>query len=169
MGSGTLIRMTLDNKNLKILKILQQEGRISNQKLADKVALSPSACLARVRMMEKQGYIEGFRTKIKLDKLGSVLMAFMEVTLNSHSPQDFSKFDSFLQEIDEVIETFVVGSHFDYLLQIAVSDMSELRELSNQILESGLGVTKLNTIPIIEIPKPFHGYPLSTIVRDFDT
>ena len=157
--------MSLDPRNLEILKLLQQNGRITNQELADKVALSPSACLARVKNLEKQGYIEGYRTKITFEKLGPVLMAFMEVTLTSHFPQDFQKFDAFLTQTEEIVESFVVGAHFDYLLEVVVSDMTELRDLSNRILESDLGIAKLNTIPVIERNKAFCGYPLEKLAR----
>ncbi|TQV88472.1 Lrp/AsnC family transcriptional regulator [Aliikangiella coralliicola] len=158
--------MSLDRRDLQILKLLQKDGRISNQELADKIALSPSACLARVKKLEQQGFIEGYRTKIILEKLGPVLMAFMEVTLGNHFPEDFKKFDGFIKEIDEVVESFVVGSNFDYLLQVVVSDMTELRNLSNRILESKLGVVKLNTFPVIERNKSFSGYPLEKLARN---
>ena len=157
--------MHLDQRDLQILKLLQQDGRISNQLLAEQVALSPSACLARVKKLEKQGYIEGYRTKMVLEKLGPVLMAFMEVTLGNHYPEDFKNFDRFLKSVDEVVESFVVGSHFDYLLQAVVSDMNELKNLSNRILESNLGVVKLNTFPVIERNKSFNGYPLEKLAR----
>lgn len=157
--------MSLDQRNLQILKLLQQSGRITNQELAEKVALSPSACLARVKSLEEQGYIQGYRTKIELEKLGPVLMAFVEVTLNSHYPEDFQRFEDFLADKEEVVETFIVGAHFDYLLQVVVSDMTELRDLSNKMLESNLGIAKLNTIPVIQTSKGFSGYPLEKIAR----
>ena len=157
--------MRLDAKDLKLLQLLQQNGRITNQELAEKVALSPSACLARVKRLENEGFIEGFRTKIRLERLGPVLMAFMEVTLGSHYPQDFKKFESYVAAVDEIVECFVVGSHFDYLLQAVISDMTELRNLSNQLLEANLGVAKLNTLPVIERNKPFAGYPLEKLAR----
>ncbi len=160
--------MDLDKKNLQILTRLQQDGRISNQQLAEAVALSPSACLARVRYLEDNGFIEGYRTKVSLAKLGTVLMAFIEVTLTNHFPQDFNKFDHFLANREEVVEIFVVGAHFDYLLQVVVSDMTELRNLSNQLLQSDLGITKLNTLPVIETSKPFIGYPLAKIAKGSD-
>jgi len=158
--------MSLDQRNLKILNLLQQNGRLSNQELANKVALSPSACLARVKNLEEEGYINGFCANINVEKLGSVLMAFIQVTLGSHLPDDCNKFDMFLLGVDEVIESYVVGSHFDYLLQVAVSDMNELRELSNYLLESELSITKINTIPIIEVSKSFTGYPLTTLATN---
>jgi len=161
--------MRLDKRNLEILKLLQKNGRITNQELADKVSLSPSACLARVKNLEEQGYIEGFRAKINFEKLGPVLMAFMEVTLTSHFPEDFKKFDAFLQSSSQIVESFVVGAHFDYLLEVVVSDMTELRNLSNQLLESNLGVAKLNTIPVIERNKAFCGYPLNKLAGQPNT
>ena len=155
----------MNDKDLKILQCLQQNGRITNQDLADEVALSPSACLARVKKLESDGFIEGYRTKIRLEKLGPVLMAFMEVTLGSHYPEDFRRFEKYIVEKREIVESFIVGSHFDYLIQAVVSDMTQLRDLSNEILEAELGVVKLNTLPVIERNKPFSGYPLKSLVR----
>ncbi|WP_196139742.1 Lrp/AsnC family transcriptional regulator [Aliikangiella sp. G2MR2-5] len=155
----------MDNKDLKLLSLLQQDGRITNQALAEKVALSPSACLARVKSLQDKGYIEGFRTKVRLEKLGPVLMAFMEVTLGNHHPADFKKFEKYIDQIEEIVESFVVGAHFDYLIQIVVSDMTELRDLSNQLLEADLGVIKLNTLPVIDRNKAFCGYPLKKLSR----
>jgi len=155
----------MDRKDLKILQLLQKNGRITNQDLAEAVALSPSACLTRVKRLETEGYIEGYRTKITLEKLGPVLMAFMEVTLGSHYPKDFKRFESYINDRSEIVESFVVGSHFDYLLQAVVADMSQLRQLSNDILEAELDVIKLNILPVIERNKPFIGYPLATLAK----
>ena len=100
-----------------------------------------------------------------LEKLGPVLTAFLEVTLSSHFPADFKKFDAFIGKNDAVVECFVVGAHFDYLLQLVVSDMTELRRFSDSLLEADLGVAKLNTIPAIERSKAFTGYPLARLSR----
>ncbi len=155
----------MNSKDLKILEFLQRDGRITNQELAEKVALSPSACLARVKRLENEGYIEGYRTKIRLEKLGPILMAFMEVTLGSHFPEDFKRFEAYIDKRSEIVESFIVGSHFDYLIEVVVSDMTQLRALSNEILEAQLGVVKLNTLPVIERNKPFSGYPLEKLNR----
>ena len=155
--------MDLDDRNLRILEILQKEGRKSNLDLANEVALSPSACLTRVKWLEDNGYIKGYRVRLDLEKLGPVLTAFLEVTMGSHFPEDFRKFNEFIASCDEVVESFVVGAHFDFMLQVVVSDMTALRTLSNRILEADLGVVKLNTIPAIERSIPFTGYPVAKL------
>lgn len=155
--------MELDDRNLRILEILQQDGRKSNLDLAAEVALSPSACLTRVKWLEDHGFIKGYRVRLDLEKLGPVLTAFLEVTMGSHFPEDFNKFNDYIAAQDEIVESFVVGAHFDFLLQVVVSDMTSLRQLSNRILQADLGVVKLNTIPAIERNIPFTGYPISRL------
>jgi Lrp/AsnC family transcriptional regulator, leucine-responsive regulatory protein len=158
--------MKLDDKNMHIIRILQQDGRISNHALAERVALSPSACLSRVRYLEKNGYIDGYRTRINLAKLGPTLVAFMEVTLEHHYLKDFQRFDHYIKQQPEIVESFVVGAHFDYLLQVVVCDMSQLKRLSDSLLDAKLSIAKLHTIPVIDTNKSFCGYPLDLIANN---
>ncbi|NVJ96877.1 MAG: Lrp/AsnC family transcriptional regulator [Alphaproteobacteria bacterium] len=156
----------LDRINLNILACLQENGRITNQELADRVALSPSACLTRTRRLEEEGYVDGYRANVALDKIGPVLSAFMEVTLESHFPEDFDKFGKYIDSRDEIVSAFMLGATFDYLLHVVVRDMAQLRALSDEILGAEIGVVKLNTLPVLEDCKRFGGYPVRQLVPD---
>jgi len=158
--------MKLDRINLNILACLQENGRITNQELADKVALSPSACLTRTRRLEEEGYVTNYRADVALDKIGPVLSAFMEVTLESHFPEDFKKFDAYIASKEEIVSAYMLGATFDYLLRVVVRDMAQLRNLSDQILGAEIGVVKLNTLPVLDECKSFAGYPVRQLVAD---
>ena len=154
----------LDRINQRILNVLQTRARISNQDLADDVGLSPSACLMRVRRLEDSGLIRRYVTDVDVDKLGSTLSAFVEITLKNHDIDDFKHFDKAMQDQAEVIASYKVSGRFDYLLMVVVRDMARLRVLSDELLESDLGIAKFTTVPVIEQPKLFSGYPIDNII-----
>ena len=155
----------LDRINLSILETLQLEARISNQDLAERVGLSPSACLARVRLLESAGYIRRYIADMDVNSFSSTLSAFVEITLESHFPKDFEDFDAAIAALPEVVASYKVSGRFDYLLLIICSDMQQLRELSDKMLEAGIGIAKFTTVPIIEQPKKFSGYPIRTLAH----
>ncbi|MCJ9430661.1 Lrp/AsnC family transcriptional regulator [Kordiimonas marina] len=158
--------MKLDRINLNILACLQENARITNQDLAEKVNLSPSACLTRTRRLEAEGYITRYRADVALDRVGPVLSAFMEVTLESHFPNDFKKFDAYIAQKKEIVSGFMLGASFDYLLRVVVRDMAQLRRLSDEMLGADIGVIKLHTLPVLEDCKVFSGYPLEALLAD---
>jgi len=158
--------LKLDRINLNILACLQEDGRITNQELADKVALSPSACLTRTRWLEDEGFVTHYRGEVALDRIGPVLSAFMEVTLESHFPGDFDRFNAYVATKQEIITACMLGASFDYLLRVVVRDMAQLRSLSDEILGAEIGVIKLNTLPVLEDCKAFSGYPIRILVPD---
>lgn len=157
--------MKLDHINLKILAALQENARITNQDLADKVSLSPSACLTRMRWLEEAGYINSYCAMVDLDKVGSSLTAFFQISLENHYKNDFNKFDEAVRMTDEVVASFMVGARFDYLLQVVVRDMRHLSELSDRLISAEIGISKLITIPMLSEAKPFRGLPVAMIAR----
>lgn len=160
--------MKLDRINLNILACLQENGRITNQELAEQVALSPSACLTRTRRLEEEGYVTRYRAEVALDRIGPILSAFMEVTLESHFPNDFNKFDDYVVTRPEIVSAYMLGATFDYLLHVVVRDMAQLRHLSDEILGAEIGVIKLNTLPVLAECKSYSGYPIRQLVPDTD-
>ncbi len=116
--------MTLDRYDRQILEILQQDGRISNQDLADKIGLSTSPCLRRVRALENAGFITGYRTLLDAKKLGLSLMALIHISMDHHTPERFAHFEQKINELPEVLECLLItGQAADYQLKIIVEDM----------------------------------------------
>lgn len=158
--------MNLDRTNLKILHVLQQEGRLTNQALADRVALSASACLSRTKWLEKHGYISGYHAHIDKDRIGSTLESFLEVTLQSHLPNDFKQFEAFINQNPEIIASYKMGATFDYLLHVLVKDMKQLAAFSDHILDQSVEIAKLTTMPVISQTKAYVGLPLYQLVSE---
>ena len=96
--------MPLDKIDLNIIKVLQQDGRITNQKLADQVALSPSACLERTKKLEQNGQIRGYQTDIAIEKIAPYSAVLVEITLKNHRAEDFQRFEKSIADIPEIVE-----------------------------------------------------------------
>jgi Lrp/AsnC family leucine-responsive transcriptional regulator len=122
--------MTLDRFDRRILEVLQQDGRISNQDLADRIGLSPSPCLRRVRALEESGIIAGYRAMLDARKLGLSLIAFVSISMDRHTPERFANFDATVAALPEVLEcSLITGRDADYQLKIIVRDMEAFQEL----------------------------------------
>jgi len=116
--------MELDNFDRAILRKLQRDGRISNQDLAEGVNLSPSPCLRRVRRLEEDGIIEGYAARLNSRRLGLKLMAFIQISMDKHTPERFDRFESAVASYPEVLECHLItGQAADYLLKVVVEDM----------------------------------------------
>lgn len=115
----------MDRTDKKILEILQSNGQISNQELADQVALSPSPCLRRVKQLEEKGYISKQVTILNPEKIGLGLTVVVLVGLNSHQPSVMNKFEDTMRLLPEVIQCYLItGQSADYLLKIMVPDLN---------------------------------------------
>ncbi len=128
----------LDTIDKRILSILQTDGRISNVDLAAQINLSPTPCLERVRRLERDGYIVGYRAELSPDKLDCAFITFMHVNLEHATVNVFAKFAERIAAIDEVVECHMVGGGFDYLLKIRTASMSDFRALMGE---------KISTLP----------------------
>lgn len=154
----------IDQLDQKILSVLQASARITNQHLAEAVNLSPSACLTRVRRLESDGLINSYRAVLRLEKITPFVEAFAEVTLENHSVRDFVRFDKAITEIDEVIESYKISGPYDYLLKFVCADVRAYNTLSDQMIESSIGIEKLTTLIILDNTKAFSGYPLPALL-----
>jgi Lrp/AsnC family leucine-responsive transcriptional regulator len=122
--------MKLDRHDCRILEVLQQDGRISNQELADRIGLSPSPCLRRVRALEEAGIIAGYRALVDAKKLGLSLIAFVNISMDRHTPERFANFDATVSALPEVLEcSLITGRDADYQLKIIVRDMEAYQDL----------------------------------------
>lgn len=122
--------MELDRYDRHILEVLQHEGRISNQELADRIGLSPSPCLRRVKTLEESGLIVGYRALLDAKKLGLSLMALIHISMDRHTPERFANFEHSVGELPEVLECLLItGQDADYQLKVIVRDMEAYQEL----------------------------------------
>lgn len=122
--------MQLDRYDWHILQVLQDNGCISNQDLADRIGLSPSPCLRRVRLLQEAGFITGYRALLDAKKLGLSLMALIHISMDQHTPERFDTFETRIADIPEILECLLItGQSADYQLKVVVKDMDAYQEL----------------------------------------
>lgn len=150
----------LDRLDLRILDVLQQDSRITNQALAERVSLSPSASLRRVRELEARGLITGYRAQVAVDRIRSATIVLAQVSFKQHVLEEFSEFDLRIKAMPEVVEAFRVSGAYDYMLRVIVSDVHEWKDIARMLLGGNYGVEKIVSHFLMDEVKPFSGYPL---------
>lgn len=149
-----------DRIDLKILKLLQADGRLTNLKLAEAVALSPTAVLARTQRLQRDGFILGYEARLNPLKLGRGMMVFVEVLLDRTTPNVFNEFKAAVQVRDEIMECHMVAGGFDYLLKTRMADMAAYREFAGSVLWQLPGVRETRTYAVMEEVKNSSQLPL---------
>jgi Lrp/AsnC family leucine-responsive transcriptional regulator len=136
----------LDRYDKRILTLLQMDGRMSNQDLADSIGLSPSPCLRRVKALEEAGLIIGYRALLDSKRLGYSLMALIHISMDQHTPERFASFEESVSIIPEVLECLLItGQQADYQLKVIVSDMDAYQNLLLNQITRIKGVTGVHT------------------------
>lgn len=138
--------MEIDRYDRQILALLQEDGRISNQDLAERIGLSPSPCLRRVRALEEGGVLVGYRALVDPKALGLSLMALIHISMDQHTPERFEAFEQAVNEIPEVLECLLItGQDADYQLKVVVKDMEAYQELLLNRITRIKGVTGVHS------------------------
>ena len=138
--------MEIDRFDRQILQVLQKNGRISNQDLADLIGLSPSPCLRRLRALEEAGLITGYRAMVNAKLLGYTLMALIYISMDKHTPERFENFEQKIREISEVLECLLVtGQDADYQIKVVVQDMDAFQDLLLNRITRIQGVTGVHS------------------------
>ena len=150
----------IDAIDLKILEQLQADSTITYRELSARVALSPSACIARVRLLEKLGIIRGYHAAVAVEQVRPTLLFIAELTMRNHAIAELDRFDRFLVARPEVIEMMRVHGHIDYIIKVLIADMREWRAFANRVLRPEHGVERMISHLITDQPKSFTGYPL---------
>jgi Lrp/AsnC family transcriptional regulator, leucine-responsive regulatory protein len=132
--------LVLDAKDRRIIAELQADARLSKVELADTVGLSPSPCLRRVKRLERQGYIEGYRAALRRDRVGLGFSVFVSVKIDGHANERALKFEEAINAMPEVIACHLVSGEADYFLEVVVPDL----EFYQRFL-----VGKLLSMPIV--------------------
>jgi len=152
--------MKLDKRDLKILRELQANNVITYRTLSDRVALSPSACVARVKQMEEAGIITGYHAAIAIDRVRPTFIMVAEISMASHAPDDLARFDDLLLGTSEVIEALRVNGAFDYIVRFMLSNVREWQAFAQRLLEPKYKVEKMVSHVVMQELKPFTGYPI---------
>lgn len=135
----------LDERDIKILAILQKDGRITKAALAEQVNLSPSPCWERLQRLEKAGVIESYGAVLSPEVFGETTLFFMEAELENHQAQTFLQFEKSMQDFSEVRACWAVGGGFDYILKIAARDVEAYQNFVDRLLEAKTGLKRYFT------------------------
>ena len=137
--------ISLDRTDHSILRELQLDGRISNVKLAERINLSESACLRRVKMLEDAGIIDGYAMLINQAAVGLSGNVFVEITLNRQRREDQDAFEAGVARVPEVMECYLMSGDYDYLLRVVVADAGDYERIHHEQLTSLPGVARVRS------------------------
>lgn len=151
----------LDKTDLKILKVLQENGRITNLNLSQEIGLSPAPTLERVKKLENAGVIESYHAIVNHKKVGLDIQAFIMVSLTRQVSNSIQNFKKQIQEIPEIVECYQVTGNADYLLKVLVSDISSFEELISEKLSKMEEIGSMQTTVILSDTKMSRCLPIS--------
>jgi Lrp/AsnC family leucine-responsive transcriptional regulator len=140
----------IDRTDRKILSLLQADGRIATVDLAERVGLSPTSTGERLKRLQREGYLTGYRAVLDPHRLGLGLLVFVEVSLDKTTPDIFEKFAAAVRRAPEVLECHMVAGGFDYLVKTRVADMGAYRRFLGEILLALPGVKETRTYAVME-------------------
>ena len=150
MRTKTQVVRDLDRIDRRILRTLQQEGRISNTELAERVGLSATPCSERVRRLERDGYITGYHARLNPHRLGQSLLVFVEIRLAAKSGQIFEEFRREVLKLPNVLECHLVSGDFDYLIKARIPEMNAYRKLLGDMLLALPGARESRSYVVME-------------------
>ncbi len=135
----------LDDTDLRILALLQREGRLSNAKLAERLNLSETPCWRRLKRLETEGYIDGYQARLNRQKLGMGVVGFAQVTFGDHSGQAPLEFEQKMAQIPEILSCHNVSGDCDYILQIVAKDLESYGDFVRDQLRVLPGITAIRS------------------------
>ncbi|MBC9175617.1 Lrp/AsnC family transcriptional regulator [Roseomonas ludipueritiae] len=150
----------LDSFDLRLLFALQDDARLTNQQLGERVGLSASQCSRRRAALEAAGFIRGYRAELAAEALGLRVLAFIQVTLTAHSGTNSRRFRDLLAMVEEIQEAYAMTGDTDYLLKAIVPDLKGLSRLVNETLLAHDSVARVRSSIVLEKLKDSGRLPL---------
>ena len=150
----------LDATDLRILRLLQAEGRLTNQDLADRAGLSPSHCWRRTRALEQAGFLRGYGARLDRRKLGFGVLAFARVVIESHSAAEAREFEDAVARLDKVVACYSIAGDADFLLQIVARDLDDYADFAMGTLRALPRIKEMQTTFVLKELKPQTGWPM---------
>ena len=135
-------KLALDAIDIRILCAVQHHEKISKIKLAELVNLSPTPCWVRLDKLKKLGIIKGYRADIDIDRMIDLTKVIVTVALKTHKKSDFNRFESYIREIDEIVECFATGGGSDYVMTIISRNLTDFQCLVEQLLNEEIGIDR---------------------------
>ena len=153
--------ISVDMFDLKLLAALQDDGRLTNQELADFVGLSASQCSRRRMRLEEEKVIAGYHATLAGEALGFTLIAFINITLATHSPDNADKFRGLVNRVDEIQEAYSMTGDADYLLKVVLHDLKSLSDIVNNVLMPHQSVAHVRSSIVLDRLKETQKLPLA--------
>jgi Lrp/AsnC family transcriptional regulator, regulator of ectoine-degradation genes len=158
--------VALDAIDIAILRHLERDGRISKSELAERVNLSKSACLERMRALERAKIVVSYHAKIDVRMIAPYEMFMTEVTLRSHRLYDFERFERYVAKIECVSECYALGGGIDYLLKVVTGNVDQYQSLIEKMLSDDVGVERYFTYIVTKVVKSTSGIPVASVLPD---
>ncbi|GAA3671087.1 Lrp/AsnC family transcriptional regulator [Nocardioides ginsengisoli] len=153
--------VTLDDIDKHILLELQLDGRLTNQELADRVGLSPSPCLRRVRALEQAGVITGYRAVVSPEAVGLSITALVRLTLSSHAQDTVAAVERELREVPEIVEAYLLAGDADYLVKVVVASFAAYEVFVRDRLRTIPSLASIETTFAFGTTKPVSPLPVA--------
>lgn len=144
-GEGIFDKMSLDDTDRRILRVLQKAGRMSNSDLADKVNLSASACHRRVQRLEADGYIKDYVALLNARKMGFPTTVFVEITLQAQADEVLEAFEAAVARVPDVLECHLMAGSADYILKVVAENTDDFARIHRQYLTRLPGVAQMQS------------------------
>ncbi len=152
-------REWLDETDLRILRTIQSEGRLQIVELAERVNLSKSPCLKRLRSLEERGYIKGYHALLDARKLRQGYLVYSQVKLADTTRRSLEEFNKAVMEIPEILSCHMMSGGYDYLLKIRTADMDSYRALVGDVISLLPNVSQTSSFPVMEEVKDNNHVP----------
>lgn len=157
--------MALNPTDMKILEILQDDARVTNQVLAEKINLSASPCWRKVRRLEEEEVIQGYRAVLDRKKIGLGVMVFIRVVIDSHSQAEARKFEEEVTALEDVVACYSIGGDADFLLQVVASDLDSYADFAMSVVRRLPGIKEMQSMFVLKEIKPLVSYPIKKIAE----
>ena len=153
----------MDRADIALLEALQADSALSIAELADRVALSPSACHRRIKALEQAGVIAGYNARLDSRKLGLAVEVFVEITLTSQSREAMDRFERAVADFDDILECHLMSGTADYLLRVAAGDVEQYDRIHRDCLARLPGVSAMRSSFSLRRIKQMRGYPVRNL------
>lgn len=153
----------LNPTDIKILTTLQQDGRITNQALAERINMSASPCWRRVKQLEDEHYIQGYRAVLDRRKIGLGVMVFIRIKIDRHSEAEAKKFEREVMQLQDVVACYSIGGDADFLLQVVAPDLDSFAEFAMSIVRQLPGIKEMQSMFVLKEIKPFVSFPVKRL------
>jgi len=155
----------LDSMDLNILAELQTNGRIKNIDLAEKVALSASPCLQRVKRLERIGFIKSYQAVVEINRIIETIQVFTQITIAAHTLDDHGHFEKEIVKIPEVMECCLVSGGYDYLVKFVCRSVIHYQETIQAMLDSELGISQYHSYVVMKDIISNRTYPIKHLTK----